>query len=338
MSCSGNGSYVDGRETVEFGSYPQARVTDNATISDLDAAAGALPTTSDDGTWTDYGYYRNESVVKIMWFKDVEYNNAKYRGVHMVSYRPRETRLGKSTLSTVQDNNGYLLTKDADGNYVPKTFWFKYEPIKWVVLDTKETGEKLLNATIGLDAQDFHHTAKNGDNNYANSFIRGWMNNDFYNAAFTAEDQAKVLTTEVDNSKSSTSDFDIELTDYGCENTNDKVFLLSFQELMKYMPTNDSRVRYCSEYAKCQGAFADGMISDSDLYEEAKSTDESAEEESEEEEEDVTIVGATEWWLRSPSPSKTTYNVWRVRSTGAFDLKTTIHTEYSILPAIWLAA
>lgn len=344
MSCSG-GAHADNRDTVELGYYPQARVSDEALVAALNDAAGAVPTVSTDNGWTDFGYYKASSRAKIMWYRDVDYSGAKYRGVHMISYRPRQTNLGSATISTVQDNNGYMLQSEGE-NLIPQTFWFKYEPIKWAVFDTDEQkNAKLLVARIALDAQEFNHTAVANDYDYTGSFIRTWLNDTFFNTSFSDAEKGKILTTAVDNSESQTSNFDIEHSNYGFETTNDKVFLLSFQEVMKYLPAEASRVRFSSDYAKCQGVFTDGMKSDSDLYDDKKITSDAEEEpdpeeaaaEEESSEEAVSgEVGSTEWWLRSPSPSKTTYNVWRIRSTGAFDLKMTNHTEYGIIPAIWV--
>lgn len=57
---------------------------------------------------------------------------------------------------------------------------------------------------------------------------------------------------------------------YVCENTDDKVFLLSFQEATEYLTAAERKMKV-SDYAKSQGIFAH--------------------------------EGACWWWLRSPSKS-----------------------------------
>lgn len=70
---------------------------------------------------------------------------------------------------------------------------------------------------------------ENGSNNYAKSTIRAWLNNEFYKGSFRSEELRKrILNTEVDNSLASTMD---ETNENVCENTFDKVFLLSLKEV-----------------------------------------------------------------------------------------------------------
>ena len=100
-------------------------------------------------------------------------------------------------------------------------YWFKCEPIVWDVL-SNDDGEYFVLSHILLDAHRF------GDfsNNYANSEIRSWLNNDFYNSAF-ALGNSNILTTTVDNSAATT---DSASNPYTCDNTQDKVFLPSYQD------------------------------------------------------------------------------------------------------------
>lgn len=85
-----------------------------------------------------------------------------------------------------------------------------------------------------------------------------WLNTDFYNSAFTLNN-SYVQTTLVDNSASTTCAPDENI--YACENTNDKVYLLSYQDYLNtsYGFTNSvdaTTTRECviSEYARANGA------------------------------------------------------------------------------------
>ena len=73
-------------DIIEFGSYPQSRVTDSATVSTLDKISK---------NWVSYGYYsgdesygyRYDSMVRGDWMRyaDITYNGAKYRAVFLRS-------------------------------------------------------------------------------------------------------------------------------------------------------------------------------------------------------------------------------------------------------------
>lgn len=91
-------------------------------------------------------------------------------------------------------------------------------------------------------------------NNYKYSDIRRWLNDDFIDKAFT--DDSLIATTKVDNSAKSTSDL---TNKYACENTNDKIFLLSYEEAGSYENgfsrdfTDPNRVAYYTEYVNGSG-------------------------------------------------------------------------------------
>lgn len=100
------------------------------------------------------------------------------------------------------------------------------------------------------DAEHTHYA-----NDYATSSIRKWLNDDFYNTAFSASQKANILTTELDNRAYSTS-----YSKYDSETTYDKVFLLSWSEMQNTaygfpanIGTSSARQANGTDYAKCQG-------------------------------------------------------------------------------------
>ena len=163
--------------------------------------------------------------------------------------------------------------------------WFKVEPIVWRVLnkDSAGTGTALLLAenilTGGIPWDD-------NKNIYMESNIRKWLNSNndvakqsdygsttgFLKTAFTPVAQENITETTVDNSAKSTSDKSgsiDEAVDYVCDNTIDKIFLLSEFEAtyMAYgfaeydVHVGDSsgtqtstRIRVTTDYAKATGA------------------------------------------------------------------------------------
>ncbi len=290
-SISGE-SYTRDGDYIYFGSYPQTKVTDSSITSVLNGVAGTLPTNGNNRDWTSYGYYISSSnTTDYMWYIDITYSGNKYRGVYFTSYRPYWTDYPSSTDYTYQDDNGY---------YTGNVYWFKYEPIKWQILEeTTENGKKYAKmfCCLAIDSQEYYHNYNNRTingqtvypNNYAESNIRKWLNDNFYNTAFNSLQKNLIQTIEVDNSARSTNpDNDATYWNsgnnkYACENTYDKVWLLSLQEVTRAsygFDTNPSaygvgntRIKMSTDYAKAQGCW------------QSTSTN---------------YRGACWWWLRSP--------------------------------------
>ena len=177
------------------------------------------------------------------------------------------------------------------GNYQQKaeTFYglpLSPEPIEWIVLETAEN-YALVISKYGLDAQPYN-TAYT-DVTWETCTLRTWLNNYFLNTAFTTDEQKAIMTATVDNSESQCFDFntvtDVNKTTGG-NNTQDKIFLLSYEEANKYFGVewyeNDgakdnvnARVQPTA-YAIAQGAYTKDDCTT------------------------VNGVAAGEWWLRSP--------------------------------------
>ena len=96
-------------------------------------------------------------------------------------------------------------------------------------------------------------------NNYKDSDIRTWLNNDFYNTAFTLGNEY-IQTTTVDNSSLTTH---YASNPYACENTQDKVFLSSYKDYTNsaygfgVKPIDDDKAKECkpTDYARVNGVF-----------------------------------------------------------------------------------
>ncbi|MBR7064332.1 MAG: hypothetical protein IKI31_04215 [Treponema sp.] len=138
--------------------------------------------------------------------------------------------------------------------------WFKVEPIKWRVLTesytdaNSDSGNKtLLFCERGIyagvkfyDETDTRNIEKQTIfcSNYEHSRMRAWLNGlsfqldtdtnsehlnkGFLQTAFTDAERAKIASTVVDNTKGSYNDND---GTYACNNTVDKIFLLSYGEI-----------------------------------------------------------------------------------------------------------
>lgn len=266
---------------IYFGSYPQSRETNSATISALNAKAPSW------SNWTSYGYYSgNGSTMKQgnwMRYTDVTYNGEKYRGVKFTQYRPSRITYPSSSDDSCQGDNSY---------YTNTIYWFKFETLKWRVLD-KNTG--LIMCETVIDSQPYSNTIyfnnsvsdystencfndssyTNYASDYETSSIRKWLNDDFYNTAFTSADQSTIATTTLNNDCSYTLEGITGYENLDSNDTNDKIFLLSYDEMLntKYGFSSDSwqgdagRKAQGSDYAKCQGLW----VSTDDSYKENSS-------------------------------------------------------------------
>ncbi|MCI6858023.1 MAG: DUF6273 domain-containing protein [Eubacterium sp.] len=162
--------------------------------------------------------------------------------------------------------------------------YFRYEPIKWRIINV--SGNKsLLLSDKALDDQ--RYNTELTDVTWETSTIRSWMNgygssenaqginyNNFINNAFTSEEQNAIFATNVVNEDN------INYGTKGGNITNDKIFLLSESEV------------YNTQKAKSYGFVINRGICDearrsrSSTFVKALGAG--------------TINGTTAWWLRSP--------------------------------------
>ncbi len=222
---------------IEFGSYPQGEVKDAALLASLNSLPLSL---------ISYNYYSGNGNIgsmaqsDYMKYADVVFEGEKYRAVTFSRFRPKLT-IGVNAAS---HPNLYATNT---------VYWFKFEPLLWMVID-EDSGLMLCESIIDSQA---YNTAVYGvspfygnaglsvyANNYAASSIRQWLNNDFYNTAFSAEEKLCVETATLENSALS--------AEYSSAVTNDKVFLPSNDEIP------DVKCEQRSDYASAQGASASG--------------------------------------------------------------------------------
>ena len=193
-------------EIIEFGSYPQSQVTDSEMLSKLN---------KQDLSWQSYGYYSGDgtlySGVPGDWMKyaDVSMDGNQYRAVFFSQYRPVVPAAIPSIDSSVQSQKGY---------FINTVYWFKFEPVKWRILDS-DTGlllcEKIIdsqpfNSTYIYDGKSDGYDGFFRDesytafaNNYPESTIREWLNDNFYNIAFNEAEKSRMLMTVCENKLSS---------------------------------------------------------------------------------------------------------------------------------------
>ena len=220
---------IDGIKYVNYGSYPQTHVGDGVLIE----ALNELTETND------RGYY--------------EYEGKEYAKVDVTLY------LHISDGTAIEDS---------------VTEWFIVQPIVWRIISENSDGSYQVYSEYLLDSTNFYNWeyTRNIDgvdiypNNYKYSNVRAWLNGyddnvrnytnkGFYDLAFKDSEQIAIITKEVDNSASTTNS---STNKYLSENTFDKIYLLSYQDLnnSNYGFTDaESRKAKVTDYAKATGAY-----------------------------------------------------------------------------------
>ena len=152
---------------------------------------------------------------------------------------------GGSAIKNLQKNDGgsKINLKKGDtitlGHY-PQTADGEEKPIEWEVLSID--GEKaLLLSKTALDVIPYNEEYE--DITWEECTLRKWMNETFYEGAFTESERDAILTTKLENADNES---------YGTKGgnpTEDKVFCLSLDEVNQYCENDKERQRIASAYA-----------------------------------------------------------------------------------------
>jgi len=219
---------------------------------------------------------------------------------------PQTIKTSDVTITETIDSRGYYLGNDGEyyarvvanprtTNYkfsnnanveIGTVYYFKVKPIKWRILNITNGKALILCESIvaNMRYNYYYSGSQNGiySHNYVESEIRAWLNQEFYNKAFSNLQKEIIQITEVDNSTYSTGYTGSSGAQYECGNTNDMIFLPSYREIINAgygfnsnFDNNDgSRIRKVSDYSIATGV---SMNTSTDYYR-----------------------NAAYWWLRSP--------------------------------------
>lgn len=212
---------------VYFGTYPQEEVTGEALT---DAITGAKY--DKDGL----------AVVDGVTYKKLYKSNVVFKmdGVDIDSHYKNYVK---------ETNN------EAFYDWVDKEVaYFKCQPIRWRVLEN-DGSSLFLMADAAIDCHSYH-TSKDAIT-WAESGVRSWLNKEFKDSAFTEEEQAAILTSQVVNKDNS-----FHGTDGGVD-TQDQVFLMSVEEMTSekygfpadYKTYSKTRRMTSTDYARAMGAW-----------------------------------------------------------------------------------
>lgn len=134
------------------------------------------------------------------------------------------------TIGNPRVSNGYT-TWDCIyfGNYYQSSKEYK-EPIKWRVLSVNNNEAFLLSDKI-IDVYELGNEYLSGDVTWETSGIRKWLNNDFYNSAFSDIEKESIIKTYLENKDFDWNMFGSSYHTDGGNNTYDNVFNLSLEEV-----------------------------------------------------------------------------------------------------------
>ncbi len=123
------------------------------------------------------------------------------------------------------------------------------EAIEWIVLH-KEDGKALLISKYVLDIKSYSKYTSRFEMHWDICFMRKWLNESFYNDYFSAYEKSVIIETENENKVpegSAAKDGEVTL---------DKAFLLSLEEVEKYLPEAE-RVTEATAFAKSRGEYVE---------------------------------------------------------------------------------
>ena len=210
---------------------------------------------------------------------------------------------------------------EQDGNLADEA-----EPIEWLVLDVQD-GKALIVSKYALAC--LPYSSGEITVTWENSYLREWLNSDFYEMAFTKEEKEKILAVQLDNGETSTVYMDAG------ENTCDRVFILDSLDIQNYFGVNAyvEKNKFYSENAICEASAAAALNANSyslsqDEYVAFYRNYGYSEQ----------VVGShgCPYWLRGPG-LYTTGNARLVGSNGnVFDIGCFVTETNFVRPAMWI--
>ena len=170
------------------------------------------------------------------------------------------------------------------------------EAIEWIILEVKD-GKALVISKRALDCKQYNTSYTNVT--WETCTLRNWLNNEFINAAFSADEKAMIPTVTV------SADKNPEYSTNPGKATQDKVFLLSITEANKYFSSDSARQCKPTAYAVANGAYENSS-------------------------------GNCWWWLRSPGYDQ--IDAAGVLNDGVVDFYVNIvsYDDTAVRPALWI--
>ena len=171
------------------------------------------------------------------------------------------------------------------------------ENIEWLVLEVKD-GKALVTSKYALDCKPYNTSYT--DVTWENCTLRRWLNNDFINAAFSAEEKSMIPTVTV------SADNNPDYSTNPGNATQDQVFLLSVTEANKYFNSDSARQCEPTDFAVANGAYVNSNN------------------------------GNCWWWLRSPGDDQS-YAADVTYDGDVYERGSSVNYDISaVRPALWI--
>ena len=194
-------------EKTTLGTYPQSKVSDPSLIKELDERFGDIK------QWQGFGYHANDYEGDYMFYRDVEWEGEKYRGVLIKEFRPDS--YGENVARNFRSVQEYC------GFKRDVIYWFRFDPIEWYVFEEGDT-RTLISVKV-LDAEAMAADIRNGQFDYdADSIMPLWLREKFVALALPS---SKV----------------------------DSAIIPSAKDYLRYLPKKSMRKPIATDYALAKG-------------------------------------------------------------------------------------
>lgn len=124
------------------------------------------------------------------------------------------------------------------------------EDIQWQILAI-EDGKALVISKYGLSSMQYH--TRDEGVTWENCTLREWLNTAFLEEVFSPEEQARLVMTTVE------PDVTFVNQEHHGESTEDRLFILSYTETVKYMTDLDARRGIATKRAIAEGSDANNL-------------------------------------------------------------------------------
>ena len=118
------------------------------------------------------------------------------------------------------------------------------EEIRWKVLEKKDDEIFVISVCV-LDAK--HYNDSGSYKPWSSCTLRTWLNDNFFNAAFSSDEQSRILAKTVWAQSTNGSN------QSAGEDTKDKIFILSQNQVHTYFRTKEAQIAYPTESVKRTG-------------------------------------------------------------------------------------
>lgn len=177
------------------------------------------------------------------------------------------------------------------------------EDIEWLVL-AKEDNRLLVISQYGLDCKPYNR--ERADVTWESCTLRQWLNGVFLRTAFSKEERALIPTVTVSAAKNP-----YYSTNPG-NATEDKVFLLGFEEANDYFKSEEARMCVPTAYAKSNGVYTSKSYTKE-------------------------YAATCSWWLRSPCSKQSIAAEVYVSGDVLIGGDYVDNDGYCVRPAMWIS-